>query len=260
MIVRDMNRNLDDLRVASPCPADWEQMKGDDRVRFCDLCQLHVYNFAQLSRKEANALVAGIEGRLCARLYRRTDGTVITRDCPVGLRAVRRQAARVAGAVFATLLSLAANVLGQKQPAKDKDSCKQQVAVTRKAASSADEIGRLSGTIVDPMGALVPNAKITITDPNSKRSIESRTDEQGSFQVSHLAPGTYDIEVQSPGFKTLGVKKILVGAKDTDEVSLILMVTSGEQLIGVIGYSDPIDTPAGTTIIPGNIIRRLPLR
>ncbi|HEY6046048.1 MAG TPA: hypothetical protein VIU65_05550, partial [Pyrinomonadaceae bacterium] len=92
---------LDRLRIASPCPVSWEQMKGDERSRFCDLCSFHVYNIAELTASEAKSLIAKTEGRICARLFRRSDGTVITKDCPVGLRAIRRRVARISGAVFA---------------------------------------------------------------------------------------------------------------------------------------------------------------
>src|SRR5262249_21267818 len=96
---------IDYLRVASPCPVSWDEMIGDDRVRFCDLCQLRVHNIASRTRPEALVLIRKAEGsRICARLYRRTDGTIITKDCPVGLRAIRRRVATVAGAVFATLM------------------------------------------------------------------------------------------------------------------------------------------------------------
>ena len=37
---------INNIRVASPCPAKWEQMQGDDRVRHCDACNLNVYNLA----------------------------------------------------------------------------------------------------------------------------------------------------------------------------------------------------------------------
>jgi hypothetical protein len=67
-------------------------MRGDDRVRFCDRCNLDVYNLAGMSRGEAETLVRRSAGRLCVRLYRRQDGTVLTRDCPLGLRALRRKA------------------------------------------------------------------------------------------------------------------------------------------------------------------------
>jgi len=40
---------LPQLRVASPCTADWEMMTRDDRVRYRDLCKLNVYNFSAMS-------------------------------------------------------------------------------------------------------------------------------------------------------------------------------------------------------------------
>lgn len=61
-------------------------MAGDDRVRFCSACKLNVYNLSGMSRKEATELFTLIEGRLCVRLFRRLDGTVLTRDCPVGMK------------------------------------------------------------------------------------------------------------------------------------------------------------------------------
>lgn len=75
------------LTIASPCPASWNAMTGDDRARFCAACEKHVYNIAALTTPEIEALIVRTEGRFCARLYRRRDGTVLTGDCPVGARA-----------------------------------------------------------------------------------------------------------------------------------------------------------------------------
>src|SRR5262245_22794664 len=101
--------DLNDLRIASPCPALWAAMRGDSRVRFCDSCSKHVYDLSGLTAVEARSLVEEAEGRVCVRLYRRRDGTVLTADCPVGLRyAVRRRLLRLATAgvvVFASLRS-----------------------------------------------------------------------------------------------------------------------------------------------------------
>jgi prepilin-type processing-associated H-X9-DG protein len=82
---------LNSLRIASPCDASWEQMEGDDLVRFCRHCQLNVYNLSGMSRREAAAFVRQAEGRLCVRFYRRADGTLLTDNCPVGWRAARRR-------------------------------------------------------------------------------------------------------------------------------------------------------------------------
>ena len=77
--------NLDALSVASPCPANWEEMTGDDRIRFCNSCQLNVYHLSGMTRLEAETLIQEKEGKLCVRYYRRADGTILTKDCPVGL-------------------------------------------------------------------------------------------------------------------------------------------------------------------------------
>jgi hypothetical protein len=83
--------SLEMVRVASPCTADWDEMHGDDRVRFCGQCNLNVYNLSGMEREEAEELISGREGRLCVRLLVRHDGTVLTQDCPVGLRALRKK-------------------------------------------------------------------------------------------------------------------------------------------------------------------------
>ncbi|HEY0076993.1 MAG TPA: hypothetical protein VGB77_23105, partial [Abditibacteriaceae bacterium] len=68
---------LDDIRVATPCRADWDKMSGDEQARFCQSCRKNVYNIAMMSRDEALALITEKEGNLCVRLSRRADGTLI---------------------------------------------------------------------------------------------------------------------------------------------------------------------------------------
>jgi hypothetical protein len=101
---------LEHVKVAAPCPADWEKMVGDERARYCDRCSLHVYNLSGMTRREAEALVTSAEGRLCVRFYRRPDGTILTRNCPVGLSALRRRAARAATATLTAVLGFFAGL------------------------------------------------------------------------------------------------------------------------------------------------------
>jgi hypothetical protein len=81
-------------------------MSGGDRVRFCSQCRLHVYNLSALTRESAEAFLRNAEGSVCVRLYRRPDGTVLTRDCRDMLGAIRRQAALWLGLVAMLLLAL----------------------------------------------------------------------------------------------------------------------------------------------------------
>jgi hypothetical protein len=97
---------LDIIDVASPCPAAWEKMQGTDKVRHCAQCQKNVYHLSGMTRPEAENVIREQEGNLCIRFYRRADGKIMTTDCPVGLRTLRRQAARLVAGIAAMLAVL----------------------------------------------------------------------------------------------------------------------------------------------------------
>jgi hypothetical protein len=103
---------LDHLHVSTPCTARWEEMAGDERTRFCSHCSLNVYNLSAMRHDEAEALIEEKEGRLCVRFYRRSDGTVLTQDCPVGLRTVRQRIIRSVRNVAATIAALVGGAIG----------------------------------------------------------------------------------------------------------------------------------------------------
>jgi hypothetical protein len=81
---------LDDIRVATPCRADWDKMVGDARARACVECLMPVYNISEMTREEAQALLIEREGRLCVRYYQRKDGTILLKDCVIGVKRRRR--------------------------------------------------------------------------------------------------------------------------------------------------------------------------
>ena len=104
------NNPLANVQVAAPCKADWNQMMGDDRVRFCGACNLNVYDLSAMTRSDAESLIVRNEGRLCVKFYRRRDGSIITRDCPVSLRAIRRRVSYLTKAIASAVLSFMAGV------------------------------------------------------------------------------------------------------------------------------------------------------
>src|SRR4051812_21274150 len=98
---------LNDLHIAKPCLESWDEMEGDDRVRHCRGCGQNVYNLSALSHSEALKLLRASEGVPCVRLYRRSDGSVLTRDCAVGAREQRTNLVRL-GLRFGLLAGLLA--------------------------------------------------------------------------------------------------------------------------------------------------------
>lgn len=108
--MRKFTSPLEGVRVAAPCPADWEKMVGDERVRYCGQCSLHVYNLSGMTKREAEGLVANSEGRLCIRYYARADGSILTRNCPVGLRALKQRVSRIASATLSAVIGFFAGL------------------------------------------------------------------------------------------------------------------------------------------------------
>jgi hypothetical protein len=72
---------LANVRVATPCRAEWNEMAGDERMRHCASCDKDVFNLSSMTRDEAEALIVAKAGELCVRYYQRKDGTILLADC-----------------------------------------------------------------------------------------------------------------------------------------------------------------------------------
>jgi hypothetical protein len=93
---------LGTVYIAAPCGVAWDELKGSETKRFCSDCKLNVYNISSMSATDARQLITSSEGRLCLTFYRRKDGTIITDNCPVGLRKIRDRMKKVAISVAFT--------------------------------------------------------------------------------------------------------------------------------------------------------------
>lgn len=75
--------------VQTPCLSGWENMDGDERVRFCGACKKNVFNLGDMTKEEAESTIEENGGKLCVRIFRRKDGSVYTDNCPRRLRRLR---------------------------------------------------------------------------------------------------------------------------------------------------------------------------
>lgn len=151
-------------------------MVGNERVRFCSQCKKNVYNLSAMTPREAEALLQETNANLCTRLFRRSDGTVLTEDCPVGLRAkITRLNWRI-GWALAGAMGLAASAFGQSPTV-------------------------LSGKVIDPAGAAIPNVSIKVTDPKSGKSVDTKTNAEGAFEITKLDAGTYKLQASAQWFE-----------------------------------------------------------
>jgi hypothetical protein len=247
--------DLDTLSVATPCPKAWADMAGDDRVRFCDQCNLNVYNLAELTAKETQKLILSSGGRVCGRLFRRADGTVLTKDCPVGLKAMRTRISRRTAAVFATLLGLSTTVFAQHK--SDKDHCQPPARMT-KAQNVAPDKAPLTGTIYDPNGAVIPRAPVLVK--NTKTGVTDRVvaNDEGQFSFRSLTEGTYSLTITLSPFKTLTLTDVVLEKNAAVNFDITLEL-SGREVVGLlIGTPSMIDLPPGSFKMSADILSRFP--
>ncbi|HWF39847.1 MAG TPA: carboxypeptidase-like regulatory domain-containing protein [Candidatus Acidoferrales bacterium] len=91
----------------------------------------------------------------------------------------------------------------------------------------------LSGTIADASGAEVANAKVSLKNVSTEKSIETQTDASGHYNVTNLTPGDYELSISATGYSTNTLKvTIASGAEQTANVTL-----GGVLSLGDLGFS-----------------------
>jgi len=255
----DRKFEINSLRVASPCPMNWENMSGDELTRFCDLCSLNVYNISEMSEREVQTLVAKSEGRICARIYKRADGTVLTRNCPVGFRAYQKRVSRFAGAALATIMGICSIAFGQSDSKKEK-VCKQipQGKITREETKI--ELSFLKGTITDETGAVVPGATIKLVNEATKKEFSVSSDEDGEYKFPNFAAGLFTIEFSASGFTKYVIQSLKIEKNEAVELEIVLQTAEGTVTIGILGSEPLLDANSNshTRRFDSKLIQKLP--
>jgi hypothetical protein len=250
--------SIDRMRIASPCTVGWDRMNGNDQVRFCHQCNLNVYNISEMTGAQVASLIANTEGRICARLYRRADGTVLTSDCPVGLKALRRRVSRIAAAMLTALLSLCSSVAGQNKSQDDK-TCSRVAGMKVKRTVLRNSEGSLNGVVLDEVGAVIPGATITLISEGTKESLTFITTTEGEFHFRNVAKGRYSLKIKADNFKNHEVMHIPVNTNEEVRISATLQASGVDSVtVGILVDTQNLVIDIGSTTISGEAIQRIP--
>src|SRR5271165_3386057 len=79
--------------------------------------------------------------------------------------------------------------------------------------------GTLRGQVLDPSGAVVPNAQVTITNQETAVVTKVTTTSAGTYNVPSLLPGLYKLSMEAKGFKTLVKTDVNVVANQDNEAN-----------------------------------------
>src|SRR5258708_37646337 len=92
------------------------------------------------------------------------------------------------------------------------------------AARAQVDQGAVTGTVVDQQGAVVPNAKVTVTDLGTALKLETKTDQRGVYVFSPLKIGHYSINVSAPGFSATNVTDFQLQVNQRPGLNITLQV------------------------------------
>ena len=188
---------LDFIESPLPCSKDWNEMIGDERVRFCQGCEKNVYNLSAMSRREASRFVARNSGKVCVRYVRLADGRVQTAD--TRLFKITRRALPLAAGVFGAALTLS-SIANAQTPAPRKAGPNKTVKTQKKTDAGSSQI---SFTVKDPNGTGIPNTLVKLTNPKTKQEFITVTNSEGIALFNLIPPATYEVKFSAPYFREI---------------------------------------------------------
>jgi len=103
----------------------------------------------------------------------------------------------------------------------------------------------IRGTVTDSQGGVLPGAVVLVTNVGTRDTRETRTDDRGGYLFAGLFPGTYDLKVELPGFKTYEQKAITLGLSDARGIDVPLEVGAQAETVTVIAETEIIQTETG---------------
>jgi hypothetical protein len=120
----------------------------------------------------------------------------------------------------------------------------------------------ITGTVTDATAAVVPQAKVTARYLAANVSRTTTTDWSGSYRITSLVPGIYDVLVERPGFKTVGYSRVELTVGQVQNLSPTLVPSATAETITVHGEEvaplDLDDAQIGN-IVSGQQIEDLPM-
>ena len=118
----------------------------------------------------------------------------------------------------------------------------------------------LGGRVIDPQGAVVPNAEVVVTSDDTGVKQQTRTNAQGNWAVQFLIPGRYSFIIAAPGFKKAERKGMTLQTADMKQIDVTLELGAVAETISVTGEAPLIDTTSATsgTVITQEQITEMP--
>jgi outer membrane receptor protein involved in Fe transport len=130
---------------------------------------------------------------------------------------------------------------------------------TATAASAQTATATLSGTVEDQNGAVVPDVQLTVTNQATALERQTTTNEEGTYTVPLLPPGTYTVTAQRDGFANVVIRDVVLNVNDQRSLLIQLRVGGVGETVTVTAASAVREDPAVATVVDRQFVENLPL-
>src|SRR5262245_35998476 len=102
--------------------------------------------------------------------------------------------------------------------------CLLVVGTSLDVCAQSASTGALTGIVTDPTRAVVPNAKVTLRNYGTAKTVTAVTDQGGSYRFSLLPAGEYELAVEAVGFAPLVVRRVMIQITEVRRIATQLAV------------------------------------
>jgi len=123
------------------------------------------------------------------------------------------------------------------------------------------QFGQFTGTVTDPTGAAIGNAKIQVSNPAIDLNLFATTNSSGNYTVKEVPPGVYKITVEASGFKTVSNAGVTANAGTIAHVDFKMLIGKASEVVEVTGEASAVNTEDSrlATTVSSTQINSLPL-
>lgn len=124
------------------------------------------------------------------------------------------------------------------------------LALLSNAALAQESRATIAGIVTDPTAAVIPEAKVEVTNTATGVVAKTVANETGAFRLPYLIPGQYKVAVSKAGFKTYIHPGVDVRVAETVEIKVSLQVGQSTETIEVTAAAGMLQTNEASSVLP----------
>ena len=135
------------------------------------------------------------------------------------------------------------------------------LGVSSRVEAQSTYTSQLTGVVSDPSGAVMPGAKVTLTDEDTNIPANSVTNGSGIYLFTNVRPGTYTIRVEAPGLAPQERKALKLAVSQSATLNFTLSPQAASETVTVTEQAPLLDTGNASlgTDVTNEYVRDIPL-